>query len=284
MTPYLIDEAGNKWIAGDPLLRTHLMAGCSQEALIRFAVENLGWVKVHERPRGLRIACRPGFLTDQSLAMLLMSVYDANPVTIALDVLDTNWEHLLIRDRQAFVRLLSGLVSGHRDMVVPSELRYLSAPSSERNSALALPTKVATTCLRLANKPSDVHESLDVIFHGRWHICSLDTETGHSIAQAIGNSFTPFNPGWHDLGLNQSLCMYGDPGYGLWVAAHHRRIVATQQAVFDDVDAIVSFPRIGETRLRYRRISLPIDYDGGRSVVLSAAVSDSSVDLRQLAG
>jgi hypothetical protein len=281
MDPYLIDELGIPWDAKGPALRRHLMTSIDGDRLCKVVVENLGWVKLSPQPRSFGVACRPAFLSDETLAAVLMAVYDAGERTIRLDVLDKSWEHLVLPDRRSFVRLLSALVSGRRRNHW-SKARLIRS-FSLRDCPLRLATKMAVLTASMASEPEEAREALDAIFHGRWHLCKIDSDNGHSIPLAIGRSFTPFNPGWCSSGVGVSICSYADDAYGLWVAAHHRDVLATGRPVFDDVDAVVTFPRIGETRLRYRRVTSPLTFRGGGRLVLGAAVTDSSVNLRELA-
>ena len=281
MEPFLIDELGNPWDAKDPALRRHLMTSIDGERLLTVAVENLGWAKLFPQPRSFGIACRPAFLSDETLAAVLMAVYDARERTIRLDVLDKCWEHLVLPDRRSFVRLLSALVSGRRRSHW-SKSRLIRS-SSKKDCPLRLATRMAVLVGSMAAEAEDAKEALDAIFNGRWHICRVDRDNGDSIPVAIGRSFTPFNPSWSASGVGASIRSYADDAYGLWVAALHREVLASGRPVFDDVDAVVNFPRIGGTRLRYRRVTSPLTLRGGRRLVLGAAISDSSINLRELA-
>ena len=126
-------------------------------------------------------------------------------------------------------------------------------------------------------------QCLDSLFKGRWSLCELDTERCHTIVRYIGDSYTPFNPRWFSAARDSSLCAYGDDPYGLWVAKHHRSVLDGDVPVIDEVDAIVSFPRIGDARLRYSRLTAPVTMKNGRRLVLTAAVNSSGVDLRKIA-
>lgn len=283
MLSYLLDESGTKWSPTDPTLKSHLSTARDGEILVKFLIENLGWVKITEGPHSVRVACRPAFVSDQTLAALLIALYEAQPTTIGFDVFDANWEHLLLRDRRAFVRLISALVSGRRKAVNWQEPRLLSAEFEQAGHPLESAAQMGTIASRMAENPDQLREAFDAIFHGRWYLCAVDADNGHSYASAIGASFTPFNPSWSSNGEGESLCKYADDAYGLWIAAHHRHVLTLKQPVFDDIDAMVLFPRIGDTRLRYRRVTLPIKLRRGQELVLVAAVTDSRINLRKLA-
>ena len=96
----------------------------------------------------------------------------------------------------------------------------------------------------------------------------------------VGQGFTAFNPAWHQQATGPSLDRYADAAYGAWIASQRLTIAATRATVFDQVDAIVNFPRLGETRLRYARTTFPIALASGAEFVVSAAASDSAINLR----
>ena len=96
----------------------------------------------------------------------------------------------------------------------------------------------------------------------------------------VGQGFTLFNPQWHQQATGPSLDRYADANYGAWIAAQRQHIARTRATVFDQVDAIVRFPRLGETRLQYARATFPINLADGAQYIVSAAVSDSGINLR----
>lgn len=283
MSLYLIDDEGEVRRPSDPATAQELLVLATNAAAISFAVRNLGWVSIGEEVRALHVTCHPEFICDATLAALLRAVYEAPSKTIVLETFDGKWEHQVLRDRPTFVRIISALVAGRRRSRWGQQ-RLLSRLVEGNGHPLASSAVVAALAASRLGHPDELRHVLDPTFNGRWHISCLDNDTGHAIAVAIGTSFTPFNPGWSTTGEGQSLCAYADEAYGHWVADHHRMVERLAVPVFDDVDAVVRFPRIGDTRLRYRRMSLPFRRASGERLILSAAISDSRIDLRKELG
>jgi hypothetical protein len=100
------------------------------------------------------------------------------------------------------------------------------------------------------------------------------------VVDDVGRGFTLFNPAWHHQATGPTLGSYADVAYGDWIAAQRLEIASTRKTVFDQVDAIVNFPRLGETRLRYARATFPLALTNGAQYIVSAAASDSGINLR----
>lgn len=283
MSLYLIDEDGEVRKPCDTATAVALLVPAVNAATVSYAVRNLGWVSISEDERAVLISCNPAFICDTSLAALLRAVYDAPTKTIVLKTFDGNWEHQVLRDRPTFVRIISALVAGRRRSPW-SQRRLLSQLADSTGHPLAARAIAASLPTSRVNDSRALRSLLDPMFNGRWHISRVDGNSGHAIAVAIGSSFTPFNPAWSSTGEGQSLCAYADEAYGLWVANHYRLVERLAVPIFDDVDAIVKFPRIGDTRLRYRRMCLPFDQPSGNRLILSAAITDSRIDLRNELG
>lgn len=277
----LIDAKGHKWNPVDPRLGQYLRSSRDHHLLTRYAVENLGWILLQVEDRYARVSCRPAFVEEASLAATFLLLHEMDQTPIALDLYDTAWDHRIFRDLRTFSRFLSSLVAGRKGKLIERNECFLSCAQSEPEQDLAQPASLAAMVSRTANNVEELQVAFDKLFHGRWYACKIATDNGHSMAVAIGTSFTPFNPAWSVRGKGQSLCSYADDAYGNWIARHHRLIIEQDLPHFDQVDAIANFPRIGKTRLRYRRLTMPLPLRDGTRLILSAAVTDSRINLRR---
>lgn len=282
MDDIVIDENGLFWAIGSPELASHLATSQVGETLRAYVVTNLGWIAIRTWRSGLHVRCRPALLTDSAMTALMFYVHDRPAVSVALDLLLDKRMHFLMRDRPMFVSFLAAVVASERKDGFWSGPRLLNRITSPANSPFA---PFATAARRAAENIEDVGQlrhSLDHLFAGRWALHKLDTARGHSVIEDIGTTYTPFNPKWLATARGQTLCAYGDELYGLWIADLQRLARDRGQPIYDDVDAVVAFPGIGDTRLRYSRMTMPLRRPDGHTMILSTATSNSSIDLRSL--
>ena len=273
----LIDQDGNFWAVNDPRLSRRLGGRLTGSALASYAVLNLGFVSVSVSDRFIRLACRPATLSPQTLAATLHLVYEHPLQTIGLDYFAGTWNHLVLRDRTKLRCFIAGLATPRSLRLEASFLRKALTPEA---SPLRWKLDGVRRILANAACVENLREPLNKILAGRWSLYALDPESGESFVRALGDSYTPFNPLWLASAVGRPLSLYADESYGRWVAQHHRNTLAAGNPQFDMVDAIISFPRIGEARARYSRMTLPVAVAGLANLVLSAAVIDSAIDLR----
>jgi hypothetical protein len=276
----LIDPDGRHWLSTDTALAKSLGGTLTGDNLARYAVMNLGFVSIKARGRFIRLACRPAILEQPAIVSTMHFVHDHWPATIGFDYFTQQWNHLIIGSMPKFQSMLFSLTSPRfvdnlDDRLLSKRISGHSSPHRRKISAVR---RIFNTSPDL----SDVSLPLDKLFDGRWSLHEVDNETGHSIVRGIGRSYTPFNPAWFAAARGRSLCSYSDEGYGLWVAQHHREALDTDQPIFDEVDAILGFPSLGDVRVCYSRLALAVTVRDQTRLVLSAAVSDSGIDLRSV--
>jgi hypothetical protein len=277
----LITENGEAWSRDDPALSSFLRTRLRGAALTEFVVKNLGWIEISTARNAMRVRCRPAMTSDRALVTLLYSIWDYAHDTVVLTAWQDAWQHFILRDRQMFTRLLSSLIHGARAPGFWTGHRLMSRAIDQVTSPFGKVSPIARAIGEGTALLQDVAPAFDALFRNRWSICEPDTERGHTVIRAIGHGYTPFNPKWFAQAKDTTLCAYADEDYGLWVARTHCLTAQQRQPLFDEVDAIVTFPRIGETRLRYSRMTMPLDRPDGARFVLTVALSDSAIDLRQ---
>lgn len=276
----LIDESGQFWSSGDPRLPGRLGSRLAGDALAKYSVMNLGFASVTSTDRFVRVACRPSILTPPTIIAMLHYVHDQRPATIGFDYFTRAWNHIIVANRTKFRNLLCSLTC-----VEPTDGEHaplLRRPVDGRLSPLRGKVSAVRRIFSGAPRVEEVATPLDKLFAGRWSLHEFNTETGHAVVHGIGKSYTPLNPAWLATAIGSSLCSYADESYGRWVAQHHREALAADKPLFDEVDAILDFPTVGKARLCYARLTLPVSVREKPRLVLSAAISDSRINLRDV--
>ncbi len=275
----LVDDLGGLWPLHEPALRAQFGTSLSDAALADYLLLNMGWIEISTGQGRFSVRCRPRVASQRGLATLFYLLFDAAAPRIMLSVFSNDWQHSIHRSAQGVATIIGGM-SG----VVPATMENTHHPLMNRRvdamtSPLYAGVSYITGHLTKARAIDELAAPLDAAFRGRWCVCHVEDQ--NVIMDRVGQGFTLFNPQWHQQATGPSLDRYADPNYGAWIASQRQRIAATRETVFDEVDAIVCFPRLGETRLQYARATFPLQLADGAQYIVSAAMSDSGINLRR---
>jgi hypothetical protein len=264
---WLIDRDGNTWRWGDPRLSHKLGTDLTGAELAHFTTTNMGFVSVEHVGRRLQVRCRPkrvGPLTFANLCYFIVD-YPWNP--IALTLLSDQWATRIYPQSPEVLETLSRLVPGNEPDVFDGSSRpILSTPLVSTDSPLL--DKTRTMIPRIAGAPD--YELMDRVFAGRWSIGHFDADMNHYVFDHIGTGF------------RRSILMetLNDARYASWVQDSRRAALTSADPVLEAVDAIAETSN-GMARLCYHRVMSTLTDSLGRRSVFSAAVDDSSIDLRK---
>jgi hypothetical protein len=274
----LIDENGDFWPLQASELRARLSVNLSGDSLIDYLLMNLGWIEISTGPGRSSVRCRPRVVTDRGLASLLYVLFDAASPRILLSVFGAEWQHSMHRTVQGVSTIIGCMQASGAAAQAGASRALLNRQIAPQSSPLFSAYAAVVGKLEGAQRLSDIRAPLDTAFSGRWCVCHV--EDLNVIVDHVGNGFTLFNPAWHQQAIGASLDRYADAAYGAWIASQRLEIATSRKTMFDQVDAIVNFPRLGETRLRYARATFPVALADGTQYVVSAAASDSAINLR----
>jgi hypothetical protein len=273
---FLIDEHGQRWSVHGLQVKQHLGSAIGGTMLAAFAVMNLGWIEIRAHQRRIGVRCRPTIISETAFCELIYLVLDHQEGSIALSVFGHEWNHYVYRDRNALITMLGAL----RTAPVSREPKLFSCRQSREDSPFADRVVETMAMCRERSHVEAVEHDLNVIFpNGRWTLSHIDLASRHLVIDRKGSGFTPFNPNWAAMRNGAPLHHYAGDEYAEWVTQTRRRVGETQEIAYDEVDATVWFPGLGYSRLRYTRVTIPIELAGGRPFVVSAAVTNTSINL-----
>ena len=277
---FILDQDGRHWSISGNQLQQHLRTSLAGEALVQFAIVNLGWVGVRFDAARVHVRCRPQFMTSTTLGSLFYFIFDNRHKALALSVLGENWQHYVHTKVDSVLTLIESM-----QMATPSSrLTLLSRRVAPKNSMLGSGIGVAVGISRRSSSIDELAHHMNILFSNqRWTISCIDQVTGEVTIERKGTGFTPFNPHWTASCVDKGLIGYAGPEYANWIAKTRRYVLDRNELVCDDVDATIPFPGIGFTRLTYSRATAPTALADGRRVALSAAISDASINLKKSA-
>jgi hypothetical protein len=264
---WLIDRDGDTWRWGDPRLSQKLNTDLSGTELAHFTTTNMGFVSVEHAGRRLQVRCRPKRVGPLTFASLCYFIVDYPWQPIALTLLADQWATRIYPQSPDVLETLSRLIPGSTPEFFDGPQRpILSTPLDSTPSPLLEKTRAIIP--RFTDVPD--YELMDQVFAGRWSIGHFEADMNHYVFDHMGTGF------------RRSILMdtLSDARYAAWVQESRRAAIASAEPVLEAVDAIAETSS-GLARLCYHRVMHTFTDSLGRCLVFSAAVDDSSIDLRK---
>jgi hypothetical protein len=280
MANWIIDDFGDEFRSEAPEYIRRLGYTVGGPAAENYAIENMGHVGIAERDECIHVRCRPMLMQDKTISSLLYWLLDHAHKLVVVSWLDDIWHMERPMTTKCAVAFL-GLVMDKRTLRrSPTSSRLLSRLSqavAERWSRVAAETLQAADAGCAAESR---RRALDDLYNGRWTVIDLELSTRRMRHAELGGGYPPLDPGLLHERSGFDFDGVGDQGYKDWVLKNFVDVAATNKPKFEDVDAVVSWPRIGDMRTRYWRAVIPLERDSHSCRLLSVSGCDSSIDLR----
>lgn len=282
MTRIFIDAHGTAWNSesgafAERFSVTTELNGRTQQFLIRQA--GLAAIAVQETAVTLEFV--PALTSPAACLSILKILEKYSPERVGLSWYNKEWTYEIVRGWAAAQKRVSALTVVHRSEPEP---RYLSATQGLENLQPDNPLAQVFALWRERSGrfyPTSDESRLSESTNGRFFVVGRD-------GGGSGLQFAYAGPGWHAFGQGWGARMVGrdvahqpDLNYGKWCADCFRRAieVGRPQITFNDV--LVRVPRnSNQKRIRYQRLTLPIDAPPGARRLLSATHIDTGIDLR----
>ncbi|HJZ43275.1 MAG TPA: hypothetical protein VJ233_06115 [Hyphomicrobiaceae bacterium] len=280
MKTFLFDDRGEKWDATSRSLASALCASISGAELANYAIRNLGYVSVSESNGSVRVRLRPAAVSPIAFSALCYYLMDRKPERIVLSRLERDWSHEFIgADVNVLRRLLHLVPVNHADRVgdfVSQTKRIEGIAPSNPLAALFKLWQEAGEALEYER----IARLLEQGMSGRYVVVQTGETSSDVFLRAVGPGFLSYDDDWRARSTGLRVEDQPDYFYGRWVAQAYRDTTSDGAPRLEDVDAIVSTPRIGRSRVRYTRLIVPIRSPSGSECLLGASLIDSDIDLR----
>jgi hypothetical protein len=285
MRRWLIDDFGTLHRSGvEPLaLSLGLPAATIAPDLQHYetyAIVNLGMIVLESATELITARCRPAVVSDRAVGTLSYWLLDHPGRSTRIVWHDSDWLEERARDGRAAIALLSYLLELKRVRPLAGANRICSQPSV-RAARLWQGMKSQIAAVTARPLPRGAYAPvLDPVSSGRWTVVEVDATTGDVRVVDQGSGYPVLHPIFDATAAGRDLQSLADTQYRDWVSAAFVRVANSGQMSFDDVDAIIHWPRFGDLRTRYWRILVPLPGEHGRRRVLSISGNDSGIDLR----
>jgi hypothetical protein len=284
MSRWMIDDLGNIRPAGPTALATILGVSnpttvAEAERLEEFAILNVGLIVVETQSGAVGIRCRPAILSQYAVATLDYWLLDQANVPVAISWYDKSWEIEHAPIARTAVSFFSYLLELKARPPLPAD-RIRAQPSLQA-ARIWQRLKAGMAKLTTGSFNQDQYARiLDPIFHGRWTIFDVTTGTAKIEVVASGQGYPCLDPAFTPSERHRRFEMLTDTGYREWLTAGYLEVARSGNPRFEDVDAIVQWPRLGDLRTKYWRILAPLQSTPECCRILSASGNDSGIDLR----
>ena len=281
MKTFLFDDQGEIWDAASHKLASTLSASVGGSELTNYVVRNLGYVGVSENNGSVRVRLRPAAVSPIAFSALCYYLMDRKPERIVLSRFDRDWSHEFIgADVNVLRRLVDAVPVDQADRVGD----FVSRTKSIEGIAPSNPLSALVKLWKETGKPlryESIARLLEQGMAGRYVLVQTGETSSDVFLRAVGPGFLSYDDSWRSQAKGLRVEDQPDYYYGRWVAQAYRDTTSGGgEPRLEDVDAIVTTPRIGRSRVRYTRLIVPIEAASGAECLLGASLIDSDINLR----
>jgi hypothetical protein len=280
MKKVLIDDFGAVHLTRSDLLLSKIGRCSDVDDAEHYAIENIGFIGVTDRFSTIHVRYRPDIVSNISIASLLYLLHDHVDCEIVISTFDGIWNSSRARNIAAATSLISYSVE-KADRHVPDGGPRIICRASEAVSRFW--ASVAPTVVQyLPQGPvtGTLRDALNTTFRGRWMTLSVNLIDQSINCISLGEGYPPLHPMFSGTAQNFSFEKIEDSHFRRWLRETHLKSASQRKALFEDVDAIVDWPRFGEMRTRYWRLLVPYKKARCSIFLLTASGNDSTIDLR----
>jgi hypothetical protein len=276
----LIDDQGQVWDGSSRQLRHAYDSPYSGGEFSDYAVVNLGFIATNVYGQSAQIRLRPSFTADAAYDALYRWLLNRRFDRVVLTWLDSTWQNEMLRSNQAALIRLDDLIEQAKrqrpedfmSTLIPGDEVARDATLKELFHAWKLNTR--------DNRPESVRTAISSILGNRYAIVQQDQMNSRLLYKELGDGlFTSYDT-WRTCAVGAPMEEMPDRAYGRWVKGCYSDVLNTMEPTVEKVDAIVHWPHSGRTRMRYRRLILPLALSDGSRIVVGGSLVDDRIDLR----
>jgi hypothetical protein len=279
LSTYLFDPKGELCPWPFVRCRRHWDWDGSPSAFADYAVMELGFVELRERPFGFAMRLSGANVAALALIATIQVLSDLPPLRTAVCAAQGGAPHKMFRSpREAIAELVA--LWRERDAQDKIFLRRVQATDNMREG------DALGDLMRLWSSGADIvkegrlNEDAQRFLRGRFALLQVQSDHHTLLIKDWGRAYGSFDERW--VQISKGLRFEDQPDYRYASAAvgGYHEAARLRRPVLDDVDALIQRPRSGRARIRYRRLIVPTSSPTGSLFLLSTSLEDRRVDLR----
>jgi hypothetical protein len=276
----LIDDQGQVWDGSSRQLRHAYDSPYSGGEFSDYAVVNLGFIATNVYGQSAQIRLRPSFTADAAYDALYRWLLHRRFERIVLTWLDEGWHNEMLRSNQAALIRLDDLIEEAKRQRPDDFLSTLVTQDEIGKDSTLAELLQRWRSFTIDNRPEAVRPAVNAILGNRYAIVQQDRMNSRLLYKELGDGlFTSYDT-WRICAVGAPMEEMPDRAYGRWVKGCYSSALSTMEPTIEKVDAIVHWPHSGRTRMRYRRLILPLALSDGSRIVVGGSLVDDRVDLR----
>ncbi|HEX2116590.1 MAG TPA: hypothetical protein VHM01_19470 [Alphaproteobacteria bacterium] len=241
---------------------------------LAYAVRNLGFVLIVERPGFLRLRLRPLLVSSRAVAAMFYCLAERRPPRSAIAWFDDAWhDELCGGPKHLYRRLTEILHRSARSFVAEPFL----ATRRSLDAVLNPPGHPFAPLLKSWLNGSRDDLLVSAQQQGLWEramVAEQDPVTGVFRFRHSGGSIQLYGSEWSDKAVGRRVSEQPDSAYGRWIEDGCAAVNETNDARVELVHAAVTRSDGEVHRWRYERLMLPFKAVDGRRMVMSVSARD----------
>ncbi|HRD78828.1 MAG TPA: hypothetical protein PK264_23300 [Hyphomicrobiaceae bacterium] len=276
----LIDDQGEFWDGASRQLRTAFDSPFSGGEFSSYAVRNLGFVAVDQFGSSCQIRLRPAMVSSKAVAALVEWLHKRSFQRVSAAWFTTDWAYEIFPSlREALGRLASVIEEARTPASSDFKTKAIGPNDvKQANALVALMDRWQS--LSGEGRFTELEWLIRQSLGKRYAFVERDDGSSKLVFRELGSGIIDHHQDWRATALGQPLEALPDRAYGQWVNASFEASLAAGAPRIEAVDAIVRWPHRGRTRLRYKRVIVPLAVSSGRPALLGGSILDDSIDLR----
>lgn len=280
MSIVLFDDQGQIWDGASVILRRGFDTPFSGGEFTAYAVRNLGFIAVDLFGRSCQIRLRPVRVSQKALVSLVEWIAKRPFERMSAAWFDSEWRYEIFPTlRQGLDRLTALIRKAH----MPKEKDFIAKPLTRHDSNRSLALVELMGRWQELSGPDRCRELEGLIRRAlgdRYVFVQKDTSSSRLVFREFGDGLFDHIKPWRVGAVGQPIDEMPDRHYGRWVADSYLETLFSGQPHVDNVDAIVNWPHRGRSRLRYKRLIVPLALSSAQPLLLGGSIMDDTVDLR----
>lgn len=246
-----------------------------------YAVTNLGFIAINIYGNSSQIRLRPAMVGEATYASLRHWLGQSRSERVVLSWFDQDWRVELLRAGPQLLQRVDELVAGSK-RVRPLDFLFQQLTPPQLNADATLRQIVSNWQNRgTQGGQRELMQMLERALGNRYVVVKPDLADNKIVFDEFGGGlFADFDV-WRACAVGAPIEEQPDRQFGRWVAEAYTDALQKGEPRIDDVDAIVRWPHKGRTRLRYKRIIIPMRGSSlTDSKLIGGSIIDNRVDLR----